>query len=72
MDLTHQSIKRPSFSLVFLEALQAITSFRAHFLILIYSPSLVARPMRCNFPVAPLGISSIKIIFLGTLKSANF
>ena len=35
------------------------------------SPSFSARPIRCSLPVAPLGISSMKMIFAGTLKSAS-
>src|SRR6516164_7173431 len=36
------------------------------------SPSFMARPMRCSFPVAPFGISRRKIIFRGTLNSARW
>src|SRR5690606_17162646 len=34
-------------------------------------PSFWASPMRCSLPVAPLGISSMKRIVRGTLKSAR-
>src|SRR5713101_4136095 len=35
------------------------------------NPSFAARPIRCTFPVAPLGISGRKTIFRGTLNSAR-
>ena len=35
------------------------------------SPSFSARPMRCNLPVAPLGISAKNTIFRGTLNGAS-